>query len=792
MSETRRSSGMADFTAMMLENCGPGRRLGTDTCMVLATLFALPSCSGDPAAGIVAPIIAGLEQPGLSSRVRGLVLLGELGCAACHREEAGATQVDRRVGPDLATVGRRLRPEYIARFLGDPLHTEPGTAMPDLLRGGEQVDRDADALARYLQSFSQPVAGTPAHDWDASARGRELFHDVGCAACHAPRDEAGNERALANSVPLGTLGAKYSIVSLREFLLAPHRARPARRMPDLRLTPSEAHYLATYLIPSVTPPSAPAPDDTVIALGRARFAVLGCAQCHELPDPQRGPPPSPTPLAQLDPERGCLSGALGSWPFYALNDRQRRDLRVALGALAQPIGDEAVLQQHLTTRNCTACHVREELGGFDEERDELFATDNPGLGQEGRVPPTLTGVGSKLQREWLVDAIAHGQSIRPALRTRMPGFGVDYATKLAELLARADELPEIAIQPLPGDEEARQAVLDLGRELVGSRGLDCITCHLWAGQEVGTMAAVDLVDSTGQRLRPQWFAHFLRNPYAFKPITLMPQFFPDGATTRPELGDGDVARQIDAMWHYLGEGRNVRRPSGVQRPRIELEVTDETVILRRNVENTGKRGISVGHPGGVNFTFDAERLALNQIWWGKFIDAAPVWTGQGSGEARILGERRATLPHGPAFTMLSDVDAPWPTATRRELEQQWSGYDLDAEQRPTFRYVCYGVTVSDKPVARVIGNDGDLALTRTIEFQSQQARTLHFRAALAARVEDLGDGSVRAGKSLVVRPRPPIFRIRQSGEQLELVLDIAITAGRSSIEIDYLWREEGK
>ena len=53
------------------------------------------------------------------------------------------------------------------------------------------------------------------------------------------------------------------------------------------------------------------------------------------------------------------------------------------------------------------------------------------------------------------------------------------------------------------------------------------------------MAGIDLLHSTGKRLRPEWFKRFLLDPYAFKPGTLMPKFYPDGKSTRPEIADGD-------------------------------------------------------------------------------------------------------------------------------------------------------------------------------------------------------------------------------------------------------------
>jgi len=764
-----------------------------------------------PARTAPPPLVAGLAQPGLSARARGNVLLGELGCVLCHEPEAGAATVDGRVGPDLATVGERVQADWIARFLAAPHAVAPGTPMPDLLRDRGEAARlqAADQLSHYLRSFAAATAEAEASDPAAATRGRSLFHEIGCVACHAPRDAAGNELATPASVPLGNLAAKYTTKGLRTFLLAPHLARPAARMPDFHLSPTESHELAHFLLAgpapgdssaamaSLSPPPA-AVDPVRVAAGRALFAANGCVHCHALADPARPAAQRPRPLRELRASRGCMSDDVGPWPSYSLSLEQRGDLAAALTpgtAEKDEDNDEQRIAQLLASRNCTACHARAELGGVSTERAPYFVTTDPNIGAESRLPPPLTGVGAKLQRDWLAAAISHGQAARPYLRTRMPGFGLRFGAELSERLARRDTLPPLEVAPLPADEKEARAVLDLGRELIGDKGMSCITCHAFAGDRVGTMGAIDLVESTGERLRPQWFAHFLRTPVAMKPGTLMPEYFPGGVSARPELGDGDVARQIDAMWHYLAQGRNVGKPSGMRYPPIELAVGDEAVILRRSVQNTGKRGISVGYPLGVNVTFDAERLAVNQIWWGKFLDAAGVFTGQGAGEARILGRERATLPNGPAFVELPNAEAPWPTASRRELGQQFLGYDLDEKQRPTFRYVCADVTISDalreQPADAAAPGERPL-LRRTLQFTSAADKTLHFRAALDGRIEPDGPGGATVGPSLHLQLSPAAFVIRPAGEQRELLVAIPIVKGAAELTIDYTWREAAK
>lgn len=686
--------------------------------------------------------------------------------------------------------------------------------MPSPLRDRSDSERAATAaaLADYLCSFaaSAPNARiSPAPEpIDAAAieRGKTLFHQVGCVACHAPRDAQDREIALPGSLLLSNLGAKYRPAALRAFLLDPESVRPESRMPNLRLTPTEAHELTGYLLASASAPpvQSSAIDPQRVALGRSSFAELGCAACHELTDAARSAPRRPKSLGELAGSgTGCSSDDPGPWPAYSLSSGQRDDIAVALASLETPFSDAQRIDQQIASRNCTACHIRGESGDIRAQLRGYFTTNDLSLGEHGRVPPALTLVGAKLQLEWLIDAIAHGQAIRPYLNTRMPGFGTAFAKSLGERLARVDTLPPLALpEDLAVEDERHEATRELGCDLVGDKAMSCISCHTFAGERAGPIAAVDLVDSTAQRLRREWFHHFLLKPSAIAPGTLMPEFYVNGMSTRPNFGDGTAVAQIDAMWEYLAEGRNTRKPSGLRHLPIELEVAGEAVILRRSAQDSGKRAIAVGYPSGINLTFDAENLSLNQIWWGRFLDASGVWYGQGSGETRPLSDDLAKLPKETPFATLPGADAPWPTTSRRESGAEWRGYDLDALQRPTFRYVVDGIAIEDTPLPVPPESPGagaaanELAtLRRTLRFtavSSAPDATLSFLAARDARIEELRPGELAIGESLRLGLPDGSYRIRRNESASEVVIAISLATGRADLVIEYRWQKDGK
>jgi hypothetical protein len=183
---------------------------------------------------------------------------------------------------------------------------------------------------------------------------------------------------------------------------------------------------------------------------------------------------------------------------------------------------------------------------------------------------------------------------------------------------------------------------------------------------------------------------------------------------------------------------------------------------------------------------------MNQIWWGEFVDASGVWTSQGHGQARPLGRQRVVLPSGPAFAALPSVEAPWPTASRRELGHQWHGYDLDAERRPVFRYSCDGVDIFDAPRELEL-EDGEVGLRRTVKFATEKTKTIHFLVARHEKISEVGERTFAVGESLRVKTSLPAMRKPAVDGQTELRVEIPVRQGRlNRFVVDYVWHEEGK
>ena len=127
--------------------------------------------------------------------------------------------------------------DYLADYLLNPSKAKPGTTMPSVLNAVPEEDREtvAKAIAAFLGSTGEIAIAPPVSA--GIEQGRQLFHQVGCVACHQPIE--GDHSPLASSTPLPILDQKYSVPSLTQFLSDPLAVRSGGRMPHLGLSDDE-------------------------------------------------------------------------------------------------------------------------------------------------------------------------------------------------------------------------------------------------------------------------------------------------------------------------------------------------------------------------------------------------------------------------------------------------------------------------------------------------------------------------------------------------------------------------
>ncbi|OAI53323.1 hypothetical protein AYO47_04980 [Planctomyces sp. SCGC AG-212-M04] len=880
----------------------------------------------------------------------GFVLLTELGCVNCHAsDEPGLNVAGAKSGPVLDEVGQRARGDWLTKFIASPHGVKPGTTMPAVLDHLPQAEREhaVKALTSYLVGSVGPVERNG--DRAAAKRGAQLFHSIGCVACHAPRKEGSPSVNAAATVPLPVVGEKYSVVALEKFLKDPVAVRPSGRMPSLNLNDKEARDLACYLVSdsnrsarpninftayhgvwenppdfsqvkpvkkgtcegfdlgvadrddafgivfegywnvevegaytfyltsddgsklyvddeliaryggpftkvpprtlakgvhkirveyveafgeqnltvevagprilrqpmeswlrltpedAVNRPLTPATDGgfvadaSLAAEGKALFGSLGCAACHR--KAEEGKPLASTlsakPLKEVNPVRGCMADSAGektNAPQFDLSPTQKAAITAALAVVSKGPVKRDLITTTMAAFNCYACHKRDGLGGPERDRDPLFLTTQHEMGDEGRVPPPLDGVGDKLQPGWLKRVVSEGGKDRPYMLTRMPKFSAAPIDPLVKSFAQADQHGSAGKPPeIDGAEHRVKAV---GRRLAGNNAFGCVKCHVFGGTPSSGIQSISLLTMT-RRVREDWFYRYLVNPQAYRPGTRMPTAFVDGKSVVRDVYDGDPARQMKALWSFLSDGDKAAVPDGLIAQAIELVPTATPIIYRNFLDGLTARGIAVGYPEQADLAWDAEKMSLAALWHGKFVDASRHWTGRGADKISPLGDHVIHPEMTTPVAVLPSQDTPWPGEAPRTLGYRFKGYQLDEKQRPTFRYTVpageKAISVSDSLIpATDLGKAGEPGMRRTITLSADAGLNNVYvriaRGVIAAPNSAGGAYSIDGEWKVKIKSTPKATPVvRGSGKEQELLVPVAFEKGKAIIEMEIVW-----
>ena len=531
-------------------------------------------------------------------------------------------------------------------------------------------------------------------------------------------------------------------------------------------------------------------DEQKAVVGKRMFQAMRCASCHDLEGLEALS--TSKALSQLDLESrdGCLSSSIRrGLPDFQLTQIQRRQIKAAIQQLAaapSPLSPAQEVTKTLATFNCYACHERDGLGGpTDSIASRYFNTESEiDLGEEGKIPPTLNFVGAKL-KSTAIDTILSSPSlhVRHYMKTRMPNFGLDNLKSFVENIGMADDHPALDANP-----EFSAAAAKIGRKLIGTTGLACITCHRIAGQNALAIQGIDLT-SAFDRLNPSWFESFLLEPAKYNQDTRMPQFFPDGQSPFIDILEGNTKRQIEAMWSYLSLKNSLQLPEGivpVGEVAMELIPMNTPIVHRTFMDEVGPRSILTGFPEKLNTAFDANVVRLAKVWRGRFFDHSGVESGRTDRFLKPLGEDILDLPPGPAFALLASPLDPWPLVekTSRNTGGSFQGYALDAQGCPTFRYQLSDATIREKSEPLLFPGGTILKRSFTIERNGQSP--LYFLAAQGQSITDEGDLTFGVDQSRIKlsgSPTPrPIFRTVDSGRQLLVPITQANSTLTQTIE----------
>src|SRR5262249_35114607 len=156
----------------------------------------------------------------------------------------------------------------------------------------------------------------------------------------------------------------------------------------------------------------------------------------------------------------------------------------------------------------------------EQDVNSFFATTQPEMGEEGRIPPALTGVGAKLRPDYFKQIFNQGAHDRPYMLTHMPRFGEGNLPGLAEAFdALAKDKVEASAKVTFTEPLSR--VKATARKMAGGQSLGCVKCHTFAGHKAEGVQGIDML-LMPKRLKHDWFYRYLLDPQKLRPGTRMP------------------------------------------------------------------------------------------------------------------------------------------------------------------------------------------------------------------------------------------------------------------------------
>ncbi|OOQ58725.1 3-keto-disaccharide hydrolase [Mucilaginibacter pedocola] len=221
-------------------------------------------------------------------------------------------------------------------------------------------------------------------------------------------------------------------------------------------------------------------------------------------------------------------------------------------------------------------------------------------------------------------------------------------------------------------------------------------------------------------------------------------FGPTRGAAGAEKATGPLRLQGD---HGSVAFRNISITPYTETPQLKEEDESDPIYINANSNNMlrsfvdvmpGVRSvhaISVGGPEKTAYSYDLDNGTLLQGWHGGFVNATPMFDGRGNGTSLPLGSvTRFTAKPVLAIAKLAKADDKW-VADTAGTGFFTKGYVLDAQERPAFKYLIYGATVTDD--VKIMENGQGISRTVSVD---GTAKDLYFLLANASTIEEVSKG----------------------------------------------------
>jgi len=220
------------------------------------------------------PIVEGGDKLSL-----GLALISKSGCNNCHHIESYPK--NNNAGPPLTHLEDKLNKEWVAKWIENPQSFRYNTWMPHFFQQDNNSDEESIrrnnseiyAITEYLFNNGENSTNNSSEYIGDSNNGEKLFKAVGCMGCHQINEDESDlitedltyelykssygydiekmtrYELLKNQGPnLIGMGSKTNAEWIYNWIKNPSEYYPGTRMPDLRLSHSEASDITAYLL----------------------------------------------------------------------------------------------------------------------------------------------------------------------------------------------------------------------------------------------------------------------------------------------------------------------------------------------------------------------------------------------------------------------------------------------------------------------------------------------------------------------------------------------------------------
>ncbi len=496
---------------------GQGRATDKDAAHGRVPFWDEPLLAGDFTQATCTQCHHDDEVPQAPMLNRGRQLLAELGCVGCHK--TGNLATAEKVGPQLDSIGSKVSPKWLEKWLTNPKDYLPKGQMPhySLSHGAVQ------SLSAYLMTHrNEAIDKRPDAEGDYEAGGT-VYREAQCIVCHVTKlDYADNPVGGDIGPSLLKIGNKVNQRWLATFFQNPHSFLPYTKMPGYHFSEKEALDLSQFAIEEWTDydlldteeqePDPPAGTPEQVRQGKQLYVELGCAGCHELKD--MGEKPNAPELTFI-----------GSTPVHQLNFGNAKVRRSVPDFLYTKLKSPQSLHHRfvLPSKENVASTIWEHLRPaalFSKASDLPDASDSENLAwilkqakQAGLLEEKLTLPEGSMseQAEWLVWALQEADSLNPL---KMPNFHLSDADAEALTIALMS-LSEVGAPSKRFEAPPRAKAVFNPQDEFGKleRHYRCLSCHTI--RDSGELLASDLT-LEGNRVNREWLYHYLNNPYSMR------------------------------------------------------------------------------------------------------------------------------------------------------------------------------------------------------------------------------------------------------------------------------------